>query len=99
MSIIADLRKEYQLESLSENDVYPDCMQQFKKWWEEAIHAQIAEVNAMTLATSSNDGVPSARIVLLKGISEKGFTFFTNYNSYKGKQLAENPRACLVFFW
>lgn len=99
MSTIADLRKDYQLQSLSEDGVSADCIQQFIKWWDEAISAQIDEVNAMTLATASSDGVPSARIVLLKGVSESGFTFFTNYNSYKGQQLAENPRACLVFFW
>lgn len=99
MSTIADLRKDYQLQSLSEKDVSEDCMQQFKKWWEEAIHAQIDEANAMTLATASADGLPSARIVLLKGVSENGFTFFTNYNSYKAQHLSENPRACLVFFW
>jgi pyridoxamine 5'-phosphate oxidase len=72
---------------------------QFDKWWNEAITASIEEVNAMTLATASADGLPSARIVLLKGYDTNGFIFFTNYNSYKGQQLEENPRACLVFFW
>jgi len=99
MASIADLRKEYQFQSLSENDVAATPIHQFEKWWNEAVLAQILEVNAMTLATSSADGIPSARIVLLKGFSEKGFTFFTNYNSFKGQQLAENPRACLVFLW
>src|SRR5205085_4660131 len=65
----------------------------------DAMEAKITEVNAMTLATASADGIPSARTVLLKGFSEKGFIFFTNYNSYKGQQLTENPKACLVFFW
>src|SRR4029078_9481313 len=76
-----------------------DPFTQFQQWWDQAIASEIDEVNAMTLATASNDGIPSARIVLLKGFSSKGFTFFTNYNSYKGKQLDENPKACLVFFW
>jgi pyridoxamine 5'-phosphate oxidase len=99
MASIADLRKDYQYQSLSENDVAVTPTQQFEKWWNEAVLAQILEVNAMTLATASADGVPAARIVLLKGFSERGFTFFTNYESFKGRQLAENPRACLVFFW
>ncbi|MFM2146570.1 MAG: hypothetical protein RL732_1406 [Bacteroidota bacterium] len=71
----------------------------FGLWWQEAIHAEIEEVNAMTLATASPAGVPSARIVLLKGYDERGFVFFTNYESFKGQELQENPRACLVFFW
>jgi pyridoxamine 5'-phosphate oxidase len=99
MASIADLRKEYQYQSLSEKEVSNNPLQQFEKWWNEAVLAQILEVNAMTLATASADGVPAARIVLLKGFAEQGFTFFTNYNSFKGQQLAENPRACLVFFW
>ncbi len=99
MASIADLRKDYQLQSLSEKEVDVKPLQQFEKWWNEAVIAQIPEVNAMTLATCSADGIPSARIVLLKGFTEKGYTFFTNYNSFKGQQLAENPRACLVFLW
>lgn len=99
MASIADLRKEYQFQSLSKKEVAAKPIEQFEKWWNEAVLAQILEVNAMTMATSSSDGIPSARIVLLKGFTEKGFTFFTNYNSFKGQQLAENPRACLVFFW
>ena len=96
---IADIRRDYSHRSLSEKDVSEDPLKQFEKWWDEAVHSKIDEVNAMTLATASTDGLPSARIVLLKGFSEKGFTFFTNYESYKGRQLAENPKACLVFFW
>jgi len=96
---IADIRKDYKQHSLSEADVAADPFTQFQQWWDQAIASEIDEVNAMTLATASNDGIPSARIVLLKGFSSKGFTFFTNYNSYKGKQLDENPKACLVFFW
>jgi pyridoxamine 5'-phosphate oxidase len=96
---ISDLRRDYLRESLSESDVAPDPIIQFEKWWTEAANAQIDEINAMTLATASMEAVPSARIVLLKGFSKEGFVFFTNYNSYKGQQLAENPKACLLFFW
>ncbi len=96
---IADIRTQYSQKSLSEADVLPDAIAQFEKWWDEVIHSQITEPNAMTLATASLDGVPDARIVLLKGVSQEGFTFFTNYESQKGQQLAQNPRACLVFFW
>jgi len=96
---IAEIRKEYKLHTLSEKDVAPDPLRQFDKWWQEAIRSNLDEVNAMTLATASADGMPDARIVLLKGFDESGFTFFTNYDSAKGHQLLENPRACLVFFW
>jgi len=75
------------------------AMEQFDRWWQDAQKSGIEEVNAMTLATASADGLPAARIVLLKGYHEKGFQFFTNYESFKGRQLLENPRACLVFFW
>ena len=96
---IAGLRKSYSQKSLSENDIDKDPIRQFDKWWQEAVASTIDEVNAMTLATASADGIPSARVVLLKGFSESGFVFFTNYESYKGKQLMENPKACLVFYW
>jgi pyridoxamine 5'-phosphate oxidase len=96
---IADIRKDYILSSLSESDVEKDPMVQFERWWAEALNSDISEVNAMTLATASAEGVPSARIVLLKGFDKDGFIFFTNYESFKGKDLLENPRACLVFFW
>jgi pyridoxamine 5'-phosphate oxidase len=99
MSSIADIRKEYRLKKLSEEDVQEDAMQQFDQWWKEALNSEIDEVDAMTLATASADGLPAARIVLLKGYHANGFHFFTNYNSFKGQQLQENPRACLVFFW
>src|SRR6516165_4192032 len=99
MSSIASIRKEYRLNSLSEEKVGRDPFDQFGQWWNEALASEIDEVNAMTLTTASNDGIPSARVVLLKGFDEKGFVFFSNYNSYKGRQLEENPRACLVFFW
>ncbi|HEY1870280.1 MAG TPA: pyridoxamine 5'-phosphate oxidase [Chitinophagaceae bacterium] len=96
---IADIRKDYSRKVLIESEVDHDPIKQFNVWWQDAIEAKIGEVNAMTLATASSDGMPSARTVLLKGFSEEGFIFFTNYNSYKGQQLAENPKACLVFFW
>lgn len=96
---IADIRKDYRLRSLSETDIDAHPMRQFDAWWQEAINSAIDEVNAMTLATASADGIPAARIVLLKSYDERGFVFFTNYNSYKGKHFEENPRACLVFFW
>ncbi|HEY4110556.1 pyridoxamine 5'-phosphate oxidase [Puia sp.] len=99
MSTIADIRKEYKLQTLTEKDILKDPFAQFTKWWQEAINAGIDEPNAMTLATASADGMPDARIVLLKGFDEKGFAFYTNYNSVKGRQLLENPRATLVLFW
>src|SRR5688572_18631087 len=96
---IADIRKEYRLETLLESSVHLNPIEQFTRWWNEALNSEIIEVNAMTLATASKDGIPSARIVLLKGYSELGFVFFTNYNSHKGRELEENPVAALVFFW
>lgn len=99
MQPIADIRTDYKLKTLSEADVAADPIAQFGIWWQEAIDSHIDEVNAMTLATASTEGMPDARIVLLKGYDEKGFTFFTNYESAKGHQLAQNPQACLVFFW
>ena len=96
---IADLRKEYSMQQLLEKDAAADPVLQFEKWWMEAEAAGIPEVNAMTLATASMDAVPSARTVLLKGFDQRGFMFFTNYESYKAQQLAENPKACLVFLW
>ena len=98
-STIADIRKDYSSRSLLEADVAADPIQQFETWWNEALNAKIDEVNAMTLATASSDGFPSARIVLLKGFNKSGFMFFTNYKSFKGTQLDENPKACLVLFW
>lgn len=96
---LADLRRDYTFESLTEKEARKDPISQFGVWWQEAIDAKIDEANAMTLATAAGDGVPSARVVLLKEYSEEGFVFFTNYNSYKGQQIAENPKACLLFFW
>lgn len=96
---IANLRKDYSSQTLLETDVASDPFNQFQKWWTEAINSQIDEPNAMTLATASSDGMPAARILLLKGFDERGFVFFTNYKSYKAMHLEENPKACLVFFW
>ncbi|WP_211092251.1 pyridoxamine 5'-phosphate oxidase [Chitinophaga eiseniae] len=96
---IADLRKDYKLASLDESEVAPYPLSQFGKWWQDAIHSEIEEPNAMTLATSTPDGHPSARIVLLKSFDEEGFLFFTNYESRKGQELAANPHVTLLFFW
>ena len=96
---IASIRRDYQLKSLSEQEVLAVAIQQFTIWWEEALTAEIDEVNAMTLSTSKDDGRPTARIVLLKGYDENGFVFFTNYESHKGQELINKPFASLLFFW
>lgn len=96
---IGNIRIDYMLKSLSEDEVKEQPMQQFEVWWNEAVEAKINEVNAMTVCTVSKEGLPSARIVLLKDFSEEGFTFFTNYNSRKGVQIASNEHVSLVFFW
>jgi pyridoxamine 5'-phosphate oxidase len=99
ISSIADLRKDYTKETLNESDVDPNPFQQFQRWFEQAVNAELPEPNAMTLATASKNGIPAARIVLLKAVNDRGFTFFTNYNSNKGKELEANPQAALVFLW
>jgi pyridoxamine 5'-phosphate oxidase len=97
---IADLRRNYTLAGLTEERTDGDALRQFAQWFDEAAQAQLStEINAMTLATATPDGKPSARIVLLKGVDERGFVFYTNYESRKGMEIAENPRASLVFFW
>jgi len=96
---VADLRKDYRLASLDEQDVSPDPFEQFEHWWKEAITSEVDEANAMTLATSTPDGYPSARIVLLKSFDKDGFVFFTNYESRKGQEMAANPQVSLLFFW
>jgi pyridoxamine 5'-phosphate oxidase len=96
---IANLRQEYAAQVLLEKDVAVHPITQFKTWWQQVLNSKITEPNAMTLATASADGVPAARIVLLKDFDNNGFVFYTNYQSYKGMQLEENPKACLVFFW
>jgi len=96
---IADMRRDYALAGLHRADLAANPIAQFNKWFEQALKAGLREPNAMTLATADRRGRPSARIVLLKGISQKGFTFFTNYQSRKGQELAANPHASLVLFW
>ncbi len=96
---IADLRREYTRAGLVETDIDADPIHQFGAWFEQALAAQVPEPNAMTLATVGADGRPSARIVLLKGFDAAGFVFHTNYEGRKGKELAVNPHAALVFFW
>ncbi|MBM3838149.1 MAG: pyridoxamine 5'-phosphate oxidase [Verrucomicrobia bacterium] len=86
-------------QQLETPDLHRDPVRQFDVWFKQALAANLPEPTAMTLATASRDGTPSARIVLLKGYDDRGFTFFTNYESAKGKELLENPRAALVFFW
>ncbi len=96
---IADLRCEYTRAGLVESDLDPSPFVQFQRWFAQALEAAVPEPNAMTLATCDNAGEPNARIVLLKGVDDSGFTFFTNYESAKGRELAAHPRAALVFFW
>lgn len=95
---IADLRIDYTLKSLDENEVVSSPIDQFKIWMDEAIKAKVIEVNAMNLSTVRKDGMPNSRIVLLKGV-DAGFVFFTNYKSQKGEELAERPYAAITFFW
>jgi pyridoxamine 5'-phosphate oxidase len=96
---IASLRREYAAARLDEAEVDRDPIRQFARWFEEARQAELLEPNAMTLATASADGSPSARIVLLRSADERGFAFFTDYRSRKGRELEANPRAALVFYW
>ncbi len=96
---IANLRREYTLAGLRRTDLEADPMAQFAKWFQQALGAGLPEPNAMTLATADRQGRPSARIVLLKGADARGFIFFTNYESRKGRELAENPNASLVMYW
>jgi len=98
-STIQNLRAEYSAASLSEKEVAKDPIKQFEKWFKQALETEAQEANAMTLATATSDGRPSARIVLLKGFDDRGFIFYTNYLSRKGKEMAKNPLANLVFFW
>lgn len=96
---IADLRRDYRARALSEADAAADPLVLFRQWFDQAVRAELADANAMTLATAAADGTPDGRIVLLKDVGPDGFTFFTNYDSAKGRDLAANPRATLVFFW
>jgi pyridoxamine 5'-phosphate oxidase len=96
---IADLRREYNRDGLNEADVDPDPIRQFGAWLRQALAAQVPDPHAMTLATVGPDGRPSARIVLLRAFDATGFTFHTNYESRKGRELTANPHAALLFFW
>jgi pyridoxamine 5'-phosphate oxidase len=96
---IADLRKDYTLQDLSESQVDPNPFVQFRRWFDQTLAAKLTEPNAMTVATTAADGTPSARIVLLKDFDERGFVFFTNYNSRKGQESFANAQAALVFWW
>jgi pyridoxamine 5'-phosphate oxidase len=96
---IADLRKDYSLARLSEDDVLPNPIDQFGKWFDEALVAQVPEANAMSLSTVDVRGRPSSRIVLIKEFDRRGFTWFTNYDSRKGNELSQNPFAALLFYW
>jgi len=96
---LADLRQEYSLAGLQEADLEKDPFRQFDKWFEEAQAAQVLEPNAMTLATATHDGRPSARVVLLKNVDARGFVFYTNFDSRKGRELTVNPYATLLFAW
>jgi pyridoxamine 5'-phosphate oxidase len=99
MDSITQLRKNYTFGQLSETEVSPNPLILFQVWFDQAIKAECPEPNSMTLATADKAGNPSARIVLLKGADESGFTFFTNYESQKGKDLAARPHAALLFHW
>jgi len=93
------LRHDFAKEKLDEKSVFNEPLRQFEKWLKEAIEAQVPEPNAMILSTVDNELMPSSRVVLLRSFNEKGFVFFTNYNSRKGKEIRNNPKASLLFFW
>ena len=98
-TLLQDLRKDYKSKTLDIQDVDPNPVKQFDAWFSETLHSQLLEPNAMTLATASPQGKPSARIVLLKGFDEHGFIFYTNYEGKKAKDLQNNPHAALLFCW
>ena len=99
MSTLADIRREYDCDSLSRNQLNTNPFKQMDVWLEQAKQAELKDATAMTLATASKKGMPDARIVLLKQFDESGFCWYTNYNSPKGLQLSENAQACLLFYW
>lgn len=96
---IYTLRKDFSLEELHESIVEKDPILQFSKWFKEAMEAEVPEANAMILSTAGTDGRPSSRVLLLRSFNEKGFVFYTNYYSRKGKEIMENPWASMLFFW
>ncbi|HKX63606.1 MAG TPA: pyridoxamine 5'-phosphate oxidase [Verrucomicrobiae bacterium] len=97
--MISHLRREYTQAGLSEQDLQPGPQEQFRRWIQDAIDGELTEPNAAVLATVDEQGQPSTRVVLVKGVDERGFSFFTNYESRKGRELAANPRAALTFPW
>ncbi len=99
MDHVARLRREYTRAGLKESDADEDPVEQFRVWFDEVLAADLHEPNAMTLATATPDGRPSARVVLLKGFDERGFVFYTNYEGRKSRELEANPRAALLFYW
>lgn len=99
MANLADIRKQYSLKTLERPDLAADPISQFEAWFQEVLAADILEPNAMVLATADANGRPSARVVLLKGVQDGGFVFYSNYHSRKGHDMAENPQAALVFNW
>ncbi len=96
---ISKLRKEYSLTELRKKNVNKNPFDQFSRWFQDAVKSKIEEPNAMILATADKNGIPSVRVVLLKGVNSDGLKFYTNYNSQKGRELSENPNASLLFFW
>jgi len=96
---INTLRHDFSKQKLDEKDVNPNPILQFEKWFKEAVESKVNEPNAMTVCTATKEGKPSARILLLRNFNEKGFVFYTNYNSRKGEEIAQNPKAALLFFW
>jgi pyridoxamine 5'-phosphate oxidase len=99
MPNLADLRQEYAQAELDRSHVADDPIEQFRDWFDEILSSEVEEPNAMTLSTTAADGTPSARIVLLKGLDERGFHFYTNYDSRKGTELSQTPHAALTFLW
>lgn len=99
MSNISDMRKDYKLRTLNEEDVVPNAIEQFRKWWQEAVDCEIEEPNAMALSTVDEEGAPSCRIVLLKDFDAEGFVFYSNYDSDKAHDIMQHDRVALLFFW
>ncbi len=96
---LAGLRREYETQGLRRAELHPDPIEQFETWFSTAVNSGLPDANAIALATATPDGKPSARIVLLKGVDQRGFVFFTNYESSKGHELAENPQAAFTVYW
>jgi pyridoxamine 5'-phosphate oxidase len=99
MGDLHDLRRDYVFGGLDEAEAAADPAEQFRRWWDEALAAQVPDVNAMVLATADAEGNPTGRVVLLKEYDERGWVFYTNYGSRKGREIAARPRGCLVFYW